>query len=587
MKSSIYQRSGKLLFQKYREFLLPTILASIASSMTIIADSIIVGNMLGSKQMASVNLCLPVMQFLITFALLIGMGSATLIATAIGQQNIHNASKIFTTAIIVTVLGGLIIATGAASFLNTIATILTTDSELLPFVRDYLYVISQGCVVMILVVTLTFMIRTDGMVKLASLILISANVINLIFNLLFIGVFQMGIAGSALATICGYAFGLLMSVGYWKSKKRTLRLNLSLLGGIKGLFTTVLSIAKGGLPGALSSTLIVVKVFSINLLVGIIAGSDGLIVFSVCFSSLAFMSMFISGTAGTMMPILGVLYGQKDFRGVRLIFGYSLRIALTLTVTAVTLFGIFPTHVFALFGVTSPELLNLGVPSFILFAISLIGLTITYTMVYYYMTIHRHGIANLLSIIEGVVLVVPMAWLLSYIYGINGISTGFIVAEIASIAILYLITKQHTRKSKGRYNDMLLIDYSEPGVLYDVSLAGSKEHAAKLSSEVQAVLKNSGLSNSNALQIGIAIEEMVDHAQENNKKVDIDVMIMESTENIVISIRDNGWFNPLDHVETELQTPINGITLLKKLDADIKYSRVLNLNQTHIVIEKR
>lgn len=52
-----YKRSGRLLYRKYREFFLPTMLASISSSMSLIVDSIIVGNMLGPAQMASVNLC--------------------------------------------------------------------------------------------------------------------------------------------------------------------------------------------------------------------------------------------------------------------------------------------------------------------------------------------------------------------------------------------------------------------------------------------------------------------------------------------------------------------------------------------------
>lgn len=584
---SIYSRSGKLLYQKYREFFLPTILASMTSSMAIIMDSIIVGNMLGPKEMASVNLCIPVMQFFFTFAVLIGMGSSTFIASAIGQRNINNASRIFSTSLIVAVILGLFMTAISVPFSESIASILTTDRELLPFVHDYLYVILVGCVFIIIIPIFSYVIRTDGMAKLASIILVVANISNLILDIVFIGPCKMGIAGSALATVCGYVLGLLVVVGYWRSKRRTLSFNLSLVGGVKKCLNSTLQIIKIGCPGALSSTLIVVKVFCINLLVGSIAGSDGIVVFSVCFSALSFLSMFISGTAGTMMPILGVLFGQKDYQGVRLIFGYTLKFALTLTVMIVIVFELFPAQIFALFGVDSPQLLTIGIPSLRLYAISLIGITITFTMVYYYMTVLRYKVANLLSIVEGVAVVVPIAWLLSQVYGIDGIWFGFIIAEVVSIGFLYLKTRQEIRKSNGKYDDMLLIEHSESGVLYDVSLTGSKEHAARISSDARTVLKKSGFSDDDTLQVGIALEEMVDHAQESNKKVNIDVMITEVQDSIVISVRDNGiWFNPLDHIETHVHAPIDGITLLKKMATEIKYSRVLNLNQTQIIISK-
>lgn len=584
---SIYTRSGKLLYQKYREFFLPTILASMTSSMAIIVDSIIVGNMLGPKEMASVNLCIPIMQFIFTFAILIGMGASTLIATAIGQRKSKDASKIFTTSLTMAVILGVLFTAISVPFSKNIASALTTDTELFPFVHDYLYVILCGCPFVIIIPILSYVIRTDGMAKLASAILVVANVINLILDIVFIGLCKMGIAGSALATICGFVISLFVVIFYWRSKRRTLKLNLSLVTNIKELWLHVSQIVKVGCPGALSSTLIVVKIFCINLLVGSIAGSDGLVIFSVCFSALSFLSMFISGTAGTMMPILGILFGQKDFRGVRLIFGYTLKLALSLTVAITLLFEIFPAQIFSLFGVNTPELLAMGIPSLRLYALSLLGVTTTFTMVYYYMTVHRHKIANMLSAVEGLVVVIPMAWALSQIWGINGIWIGFILAEVVSIGILYLKTRREIRASDGKYDDMLLIEHSEPGVLYDVSLTGSKEDAAKVSSDARKILKNNGFSDNHALQIGIVLEEMVDHAHINNKKVNVDVMITETPDNAVISIRDNGaWFNPLEYVEAETQNLIDGITLLKKIASEIKYNRVLNLNQTLIVISK-
>lgn len=585
--SSIYSRSGKLLYRKYREFFLPTILAALSSSMAIIVDSIIVGNMLGPKEMASVNLCIPVMQFIGTLSILVGMGASALIAAAIGRRDETSANTTFTTSVILILGSGILMTALTIPFYGEIARLLTPDIELQPLVGDFLSVLLTGTVFLMLIPLFSYIMRTDGMAKLASKTLIVANVTNLLLDLLFIGPCDMGIAGSSLATVCGYIVSTGLLLFYWRSPKRTLRFNLSENSNIKAFIRNTGKIVKTGSPGAISSALIVVKVFCINLLIAHIAGSSGLIVFSVCFSALSFLSMFISGTAGTMMPIVGVLFGQRDFRGMRLVFNYTLRLALLLTAGIVVLMELFPVSVFELFGVNSPELLSIGVPSLRLYALSLGGVTVTFIMIYYYMTIQQQKVANTLSIIEGLVVVVPLAWLFSQWMGLLGVWLAFIVAEAVALGILFLQVRGMTKKSGGRYADLLLVERSEPGLLYDISLSGSQQEAARLSADARKVLKSCDICTSIALQAGIALEEMVDHARQHNKRVDIDVRITSTEDSIVISMRDNGaWFNPLNHKPQQDELSIDGITLLKTIASEIKYNRVLDLNQTLIILPK-
>ncbi len=586
-----YKRNGKLLYRKYREFFVPTMLASISSSMAVIVDSIIVGNMLGPNQMASVNLCLPVMQAHIACAILLGMGASTLIAIALGRRDRGEADSVFSTTIILTVLCGVLISIIAVPFASSIAKWITSDSTLQPMVHDYLRVVLYGSTFILIVPVFSYILRTDGMVKMASTMLIVANLTNLLLDVVFIGPCGMGIAGSALATVCGYATCLIAAVLYGRSKHRTLHFVLSDRTVWKENVARIKRILRTGSPGALSSVLITVKIFCINYLVGRIAGSQGLVVFSVCLSCLSFVSMFISGTAGAMMPIAGALYGDRDFRGIRMIFGYTLRFALLLTCVFVVLFDFVPVTVFSVFGVVDTDILSIGIPSLRLFSVSLFGVTVSFLMLFYYMTIQRQVIANTLCVTEGLLIVVPAAWLLSLVFGITGIWVAFIMAEVVALCILYLQTLRVRRHSDGRYRDMLLIEPSAPELLYDVSLKATQQDASRMSAEAMKVLAANGLDKTNAMKAGIALEEMTVNASiyhpNRSRAVDMDVRIASDGGDIIISMRDNGvYFNPVEYRPEETNFSVDGIVLLKKLASEVAYSRVLALNQTLIAIRK-
>ncbi len=578
-----------MLYRKYRAFFLPTILASVSTSMGIIVDSIIVGNMLGPNPMAGVNLCMPVLQMFFTLAALIGIGASTLIAIALGRRDSERANSLFTTSLLALLLIALLL-TAAAPWAGGIARWLTPDETLQPLAGAYLQVVFWGNGLILLVTAFTYILRTDGMVRLSSAILIVANVINLGLDVVFIGPCRMGIAGSALATVCGYAGGALMLIGYARSKQRTLRLNLH-TGRISRLFRQAGEIVRSGSPAALSGALVAVKVFCINLLVGIIAGSQGVVVFTVCLSCLSFVSMFVGGTAGTMMPILGTLYGERDYLGIRLIFNYTLRFGMLTTGCIVLLFEFLPATVFSLFGVTDPALLAIGVPSLRLFAVSLFGMTVTYLMMYYFMTTQRSTIALTLSVLEGIAIIVPLAWLLSAAMGITGIWVAYILAEAGALGVLYWLTRRERKRSAGRFPDMLLIERSGPELLYDISLKATRENASGMSAEAMAVLESNGLRREQAVKAGIALEEIVDntarYAPNRKRSVNVDVRISSVDDELLIAVRDDGaFFNPVEYSPGEKEFDIDSILLLKALSSSLSYNRVLALNQTLITIRK-
>ena len=89
-------RNAILVKKKFREFYLPTILMTASGSLSIIIDSIIVGNILGDNELAAVNLIMPLSLCFTALCGLFGIGSATCISLFKGRMDSENADKCLT-----------------------------------------------------------------------------------------------------------------------------------------------------------------------------------------------------------------------------------------------------------------------------------------------------------------------------------------------------------------------------------------------------------------------------------------------------------------------------------------------------------
>lgn len=450
-------RLSALLDIKYREFFVPTILMAMTLTMSIVVDSIIVGNMLGSDALAAVNLVMPVIMVYNTVAVCLGLGAATLISVAKGRRDPDHANAVFTTVLLSLVAAGALLLTVQLVMLDPIARLLTGEPTLQPLVRSYLHVLACGTPLIVAVPGLAYCLRVDARVKLASTVLIVSNLVNLALDLVYMGPLDMGIAGSSLATVSGYVIGALCLLPYALGQGRTLRIAPALLADIPQLKRHLGSMVKTGFPAAMGSILITFKILCVNHIVLAVAGKSGMVAFAVCLSCLSFVSMFISGAAQAMTPIVGVLYGEKDYGGIRFVVRRAFITLMVASLAATLLLEAFPAQILALFGVHEAADIAEGIPAIRIFSLSLMGTSVTFLSMYYYMTTGHTALSTAISITQGT-LVVPVALILSRVMGTSGVWLAFSVAEIATVLMIAACYATLRKKYPCRYASPLLLD---------------------------------------------------------------------------------------------------------------------------------
>ncbi|MGL1930219.1 MAG: MATE family efflux transporter [Desulfotalea sp.] len=570
-----FSRNSKLLDSKYLEFFIPTVLTAMTTTMSIVVDSIIVGNIVGESGLAAVNLVMPLMMAYVSLAVCLGMGGATIISIAKGRLDGAKANNVFTVALLSMIFFSISLMLLQLAFMDEITNLLTTNPQLNPLVKDYIHYFICGTPFIVVTSGMVFCLRTDGWVKYASVILIVANVVNLVLDLVYMGYFKMGIAGSSLATTSGYGVGFLILSVYFFSKNKNLHLNLDYLIRPLKVLKETKKIAIAGAPATMSTVLMTIKLICLNTIILSIAGKSGVVAFSVCLSCLSLISMFIAGAAQTMMPIIGVLFGAKDIKGIAFIVKKAVIILLSANLIAVLLLECFPELVLGLFGVNNSADLAIGVPAVRIFALSLIGTSITYLSMYYYMTIGKKIIATTISICQGFLVVVPSAFILSKLIGVEGVWVSFIIAEIATI---FVITLNYLwEKSKNnKYQNILLLEKED--ALIDFTIPSDFTDLKTLSSHLSDFLQENNISTDIHGNINDIINKIVSSIKTNsyiNKSSVIDIIVKLNAQRITLIFRDNGTsHNHEDTIKTKNQAD--------DFNWKIEQSKVLGFNETII-----
>ena len=110
--------------------------------------------------------------------------------------------------------------------------------------------------------------------------------------------------------------------------------------GLKALFRGIGEIAKAGIATASGYALVAVRLWFLMRITGDVGGTDGTEVLAACLLFLTLLSMFSGGINQSLLPLVGVLFGEKDYRSIRMLMRYVGRILLAIVGVSV-LFAMF------------------------------------------------------------------------------------------------------------------------------------------------------------------------------------------------------------------------------------------------------
>lgn len=414
--------SAEKEFAKYTSL---NVLGMVGLSCYILADTFFISKGLGANGLAALNLAIPIYSFIHGSGLMLGMGGGTKYSIFKGQEAFRNADAVFTnTLYAVSVFAAFFMLMGIA-FSQGLTRLLGADAGIADMTRTYLRVILLFSPAFLLNNVCICFVRNDGQPRLAMLAMLGGSFSNIILDYILIFPLHMGILGAVLATGIAPVISLLILSKHLTGKDRGFHVIWEMPRIL--MIRSAISLGFPSLVTEVSSGIVMI-IF--NMIFLTLAGNVGIAAYGVIANLSLVVIAIYNGIAQGIQPVVSKAYGKQDKETVRLVFRYG---TVTVLVLSALVYGVMfwfaepVTRIFNSEGnVQLQELAENGMRLY--FTVSpFVGFNILISA--YFTSIERAVPAQIISIVRGFVLIIPMAFVLAAILGITGVWLAFPVTE--------------------------------------------------------------------------------------------------------------------------------------------------------------
>lgn len=430
MKTIETQKQNPLLasFMRYVSF---SVLGMIGLSCYILADTYFIALGMGSDGLAALNLALPIYSFMNGLTLMAGVGSATRYSIFMGQNQQKKANQIFTHGFIFALLLAAVFFILGLFFVNPLASLLGAEGVVHTMSVDYMRMFLLFAPFFFLNNLMNAFVRNDGSPNLAMAAMLIGSLTNIVLDYVFVFPLQMGMAGAALATGMAPVVGLLILSTHILRKKNTFRfvkikLSLKKLKDISAL----------GVSSLITEVAVGLVIIIFNLIILDISGTVGVAAYGVVVNLGLVMVSVFTGVAQGSQPLLSRNYGKGKFARLFKLYKYGLVFAVSAAVLVYLAVSFFAEPITMLFNTqNNQELTPLAVEGIKIYFSAFIFAAVNIVTSSFFSAVEQPGKSFMLSLSRGLFLVIPLAFLLSRLFGMTGVWMTQPITEILTVII--------------------------------------------------------------------------------------------------------------------------------------------------------
>ena len=409
---------------------IPTMIGMLVNAFYNLVDAYFVGG-LGESQMGAISVVYPLGQVVVGLGLLFGNGAASYISRLLGRGDKENANKVASTALYSSVSVGAVIIIISMVFLHPILKLLGATDSILPFAAIYASIYIVSCIFNVFNVTMNNLVTSEGAAKTTMCALLTGAVLNIALDPLFIYVFDLGVAGAAIATAISQVVSTCVYLTYIFRKKSVFHFRVKDCTYTK---ETMSEIFKIGIPTLVFQILTSVSISLINNAAGDY-GDSAIAGMGVVTRLISMGSLSVFGFIKGFQPIAGYSYGAKKFNRLREAIKTSILWSTVFCVIFGVILALFPTAIVSQFTKGDAEMIRIGAASLRANGISimLFGFYTVYSSLFLALGKGREGF--ILGACRQGICFIPVILLLPIVWGLNGIMYAQPIADVLSAII--------------------------------------------------------------------------------------------------------------------------------------------------------
>ena len=421
---------------------LPLMISMLIQALYNIVDSMFVARV-SETALTAVSLAFPLQNLLIAFGVGTGVGMASYLSRKLGEKDTETATKAAGNGITLAVITWVLFAILGLTIVKPFMALFTDDAELLGLSTSYSEIVMIFSFFMLLSMMNERILQGTGDSFSSMLSQMTGAITNIILDPVFIFVFKMGVNGAAIATVIGQAVGCAVSL-YFVIRNKYIKIKPQHLKLEKRMVASIYSV---GAPTIITNSIGTVMTGAMNaILIGF--STTAVSVFSVYFKLQSFVFMPIFGLSSGMVPIIAYNYGARKKKRVMSTIYIGTIIAIGIMVVGTIVFNLFPKALLSLFSATE-EMYRLGVPALRIISLCFVSAAISIGLGSSFQAT-GYGIGTMIvSISRQLLVLIPTAYIMAKLVGINGVWFSFIIAEAVGLAVsLILFIKVYKTRIK-------------------------------------------------------------------------------------------------------------------------------------------
>lgn len=432
--------SDHFTYRKLLNFVLPSIVMMVFTSIYGVVDGLFVSNYAGKTAFAAINLVMPFIMVLGGMGFMIGTGGTALVAKVLGEGEKEEANRYFSMMVLVTLLLGVALSVVGVIFMRPVSRLLgATEAMMDDCVLYGRIVIAFTFTFMLQNVFQSFLIVAEKP-KLGLGVTVAAGVTNMVLDALFVGGFGWGIAGAAVATGLSQCVGGILPLIYF------LRPNNSLLRLRKTRLELrpILKACGNGSSELMSniSSSFVSMLYNFQLLR--FAGEDGVSAYGVLmYVQFIFVAIYVGYAVGSA-PIVGFHYGAKNHNELKNLLRKSTLLmassGVVLTILAMALAG----PLAKIFVGYDQGLYDLTRHAFRVFAYSFLLAGFNIFASSFFTALNNGVVSAAISFLRTLIFQTASVLLLPLVLGVDGVWWAIFAAEVFAslISVAFLFAKR-------------------------------------------------------------------------------------------------------------------------------------------------
>ena len=312
------------------KFAVPTIAMTVFMSFYTMVDGLFVSNLIGTNALSAINLTAPVIQLVTAISTMLATGGSAVIMKKMGEHKTDEAREDFTFLILVNVLVGIVMCAVGYLAMDHIFAGMDLSADVEGYCVGYLSRYLVFTVPILLMNNFTLYMIASEKATLSLVCSVTGGVLNMVLDYVFIGLFDMGISGAAVATGLGYSGTAVAGLFVFSRKKSLLHFRKPAFR-----FGVLASAATNGCSEMATALVTGIITMMFNWTMLHYVGEDGVAAVTIIMYVLMFASSLYTGYSCGVAPMLSFYYGEQNHDKLKRLVSVSLRVIAAISIVTV------------------------------------------------------------------------------------------------------------------------------------------------------------------------------------------------------------------------------------------------------------